>query len=203
MFQHHHTTHPTHTPKPSATYHKDQWKPGTYAVVIPILFLEHGRMDEQQTRELLGKLIAAAWPGKYPSRRQFAINSGVNIKTLMTAETGAREMSLGTQMRVEKALGWRTGSIGDVLRNRATLTPDSLTIADMERGAPTEEIVTFQESTSHWGSGVTDEELLVEVSYRLRNYKDEIKRLKALPTNEACRDYGHACIYDNLGTPSE
>lgn len=162
-------------------------------------------MEEKEARELLGALIAEAWPGKYPSRRQFALNSDVNIKTLMTAETGEREMSLGTQMRIEKALGWRTGSIGDVLRNRQTLGPHAVTIADMERGAPApdEEILTSQQNTSHWGSGVSDEELLVEVSYRLRNYKDEIKRLKALVTNQACRDYGHACIYDNLGTPSE
>jgi transcriptional regulator with XRE-family HTH domain len=155
-------------------------------VVIPTLFLEHDGMDEQETLQRIGCLIAEARRHKYPSRRQFAFKSGVNIKTLMTAEKGAREISLGTQVRVEKALGWRDGSIGDVLRNRKNLDPDTVTVADMERGAPAAEtdIVDLLETKPHWGLGVSDEELLAEVSYRLRNYKDETERPKAPVSNE-------------------
>jgi transcriptional regulator with XRE-family HTH domain len=143
-------------------------------------------VNEQETRKLIGRLIAEARRHKYPSRRQFAIRSGVNIKTLMTAETGEREISLGTQVRVEKALGWRDGSIGDVLRNRKSLDPDAVAVVEMERGAPVPEtdITAFQETKPHWGHGVSDEELLAEVSYRLRNYKDETERLKAPVSNE-------------------
>jgi hypothetical protein len=139
-------------------------------------------MEEQETLKLIGRLITEAYLNKFASRRQFSIATGINQKTIATAETGERRIAVGTQSRIERALGWRRGSIAELLENGKTLKPGDVTLAEMERGAAASdaETVTFQEEKPHWGLGITDEELLLEVSYRLRNYKDEIKRLKSL-----------------------
>jgi len=128
-------------------------------------------MKEQETLEALGKLIAAAHKDKYPSRRQFAIATGIDVKTITTAEKGTRELHPNSQRRIEQALGWRKGSIEDVWAHRNTIDLSALTVAEMERGAPSAPGPATEDTVVSRASQLTDEELLAEISYRFRNYK--------------------------------
>jgi len=128
-------------------------------------------MKEQETLEALGKLIAAAHKDKYPSRRQFAIATGIDVKTITTAEKGTRELHPNSQRRIEQALNWRKGSIEEVWEHREEIDPTALTVADMERGAGSERGGVADDTLATRASQLTDEELLAELSYRFRNYK--------------------------------
>ena len=128
-------------------------------------------MGDQEILEALGRLIAAAHKDKYPSRRQFAIATGIDVKTITTAEKGTRELHPNSQRQIEKALGWRKGSIEEVWEHRDTLDPAKLTVADMERGAAADTWTGSDEPQVNRASQLTDEELLAELSYRFRNYK--------------------------------
>ncbi len=128
-------------------------------------------MGDQEALEALGKLIAAAHKDKYPSRRQFALATGIDVKTITTAEKGTRELHPNSQRRIEQALGWRKGSIEEVWEHRGEIDPAALTVADMERGAMADTWSTGDESHVNRASQLTDEELLAELSYRFRNYK--------------------------------
>ncbi|WP_306916838.1 transcriptional regulator [Arthrobacter sp. V4I6] len=130
-------------------------------------------MNEQQTLEALGRLITEAHRDKFPSRRQFALTTGIDVKTITTAEKGERELHPTTQRRLEQALGWRKGSISEVWEHRESLDQATLTIAEMERGAedePADSEAAAQARVTR-ASQLTDEELLAEISYRFRNYK--------------------------------
>lgn len=130
-------------------------------------------MNDTETLKKLGALIAEARMDRYPSRRQFALAVGADIKTIATAEKGDRELHPHSQRRIEQALGWRKGSIGDVWQHRAELMPESLTVAEMERGAEAETWEDLEKSAAQVirARHLTDEELLAELSYRFRNYK--------------------------------
>jgi len=128
-------------------------------------------MKEQETLEALGKLIAAAHKDKYPSRRQFAIATGIDVKTITTAEKGTRELHPNSQRRIEQALGWRKGSIEEVWEHRDEIDLSALTVAEMERGAASEAGGVEADLVVSRASQLTDEELLAELSYRFRNYK--------------------------------
>jgi hypothetical protein len=129
-------------------------------------------MKDQETLEALGKLIAAAHKDKYPSRRQFAIATGIDVKTITTAEKGTRELHPNSQRRIEQALGWRKGSIEEVWEHRDEIDPGALTVAEMERGVTTATWAPAgEEPHVNRASQLTDEELLAELSYRFRNYK--------------------------------
>lgn len=128
-------------------------------------------MDDTQALEMIGRLITEAHRARYPSRRQFALATGMDVKTITTAEKGTRELHPTTQRRIEDALGWRRGVIGELWEHRAELTPGTITMADMERGAEDNDPEGTKPTVVHRASQLTDEELLAELSYRFRNYK--------------------------------
>lgn len=127
-------------------------------------------MKDQETLEALGRLITEAHKDRYPSRRQFAIATGIDVKTITTAERGERELHPNSQRKIEQALGWRKGSIEEVWEHRGEIDLAALTVEEMQRGAGT---VTPAENdaVASRASQLTDEELLAELSYRFRNYK--------------------------------
>ena len=130
-------------------------------------------MNDEETLKAIGTLITDARKDRYPSRRQFAMTAGMDIKTVVTAEKGEREIHPHTQRRIEQALGWRKGSIEDVWGHRSEIPADSLTVEEMERGAGEEswEDLEAKSVSVTRASQLTDEELLAELSYRFRNYK--------------------------------
>lgn len=130
-------------------------------------------MNDTETLQAIGDLIAEARKERFPSRRQFAKAAGVDIKTAVTAETGEREIHPHTQRRIEQALGWRKGAIEDVWMHRVEIPAESLTVQEMERGAGEEswEDLEAKSVSVTRASQLTDEELLAELSYRFRNYK--------------------------------
>jgi hypothetical protein len=130
-------------------------------------------MNDKETLQAIGRLIKEAHSRIYPSRRQFAILTEVDVKTIIGAEKGERELHPTTQRKIEKALGWRRGSIDDVWQHRSEIPAESLTIDEMERGVndTTWEEMETRPMTYTKASQLTDEELLAELSYRFRNYK--------------------------------
>jgi transcriptional regulator with XRE-family HTH domain len=129
-------------------------------------------MEDQETLEAIGKLIAAARKDKYPSRRQLALAAGIDVKTIMSAEGGKKVPHPNSQRRIEQALGWRKGSIEDLWERRADIGPDAVTLAEMERGADAH-LLPMETDTPHVSpaSRLTDEELLAELSIRFWGYK--------------------------------
>jgi transcriptional regulator with XRE-family HTH domain len=138
-----------------------------------MFFLDDAGMNDTETFAALGRLIVEAREERYPSRRQFAQAAGMDIKTVVTAEKGVRELHPHTQRRIEQALGWRKGAIHDVWQHRTEIPAESLTVQEMERGAGEEtwEDLEAKATQVSRASQLTDEELLAELSYRFRNYK--------------------------------
>lgn len=151
-------------------------------------------MEDKEALERIGQLITEAHREQYPSRRQFALTTGMDVKTITTAERGERELHPTTQRRLEQALGWRKGSIQEVWDNRATLAPEQVTVADMQRGADLSHNGNVAAAANGMLAGNLSqfhtEEILGELMYRIRNYKAEIARLNSL-------------IPDNTDTPGE
>lgn len=136
-------------------------------------------MNDTETFAALGRLIVEAREERYPSRRQFAQAAGMDIKTVVTAEKGVRELHPHTQRRIEQALGWRKGAIHDVWQHRSEIPAESLTVAEMERGAADEtwEDLARKEQNGSRLSHFESEEIVAELMYRIRNYKEDIARL--------------------------
>jgi transcriptional regulator with XRE-family HTH domain len=136
-------------------------------------------VNEQEALETIGHLIAEARLDRGLRRLPFAKVAGVDIKTLTTMEQGKRIAWDTNQRKVEKALGWRVGSIQEVLDNAADTPKESVTLAFMQEGAGeaswqelAEEESGATEQRVTRASQLTDEELLAELSYRFRNYKN-------------------------------
>lgn len=132
-------------------------------------------MNDKEALETIGRLIKEGRQEHGESQAALAKRAGLNVKTLWSAEAGARLTQDTNQYKLEVALGWRIGSIAEIWAERAHLTPGQLTTADMRQGA----------GESSWSDldkeaqgpltkaiHLTDEELLAELSYRFRNYKN-------------------------------
>lgn len=136
-------------------------------------------MNETETLEHLGLLIQNARMEIQRSQIAFSKEIGLNVQTLRTMERGERMAQSVAQAKVEKGLGWRTGSIREIWDDRDNLTADQVTLDEMRRGAGE---ATFQELENGNGHPVmkasllSDEELLAELSYRFRNYKIALNR---------------------------
>jgi len=141
-------------------------------------------MNDTETLKAIARLITEARQDRYPSRRQFVFAAGIDVKTVVTAEKGERELHPHTQRKLEQALGWRKGAIADVWQHRSEIPAESLTVAEMERGAGDEtweDLESRAAQVSRSGSPlshVLTEEIVAELMYRIRNYKEEIERLK-------------------------
>lgn len=135
-------------------------------------------MNETETLEHLGSLIQLARMEVQKSQIAFAKDIGLNVQTLRTMERGERMAQSIAQAKVEKGLGWRTGSIRELWEDRENLGPEHVTLEEMRRGAGEP---TFQEIENGSGQSpvmkaslLSDEELLAEISYRFRNYKVQL-----------------------------
>lgn len=137
-------------------------------------------MNDTETLKALARLIVEAREERYPSRRQFSIAAGMDIKTVVSAEKGERDLHPHTQRRLEQTLGWRKGSIADVWEHRSEIPAESLTVAEMERGGEDETWEDLEATAPQVrrASQLTNDELITEIMYRMRNDKEEIARLK-------------------------
>ena len=138
-------------------------------------------MNDKEALEKIGHLIRDARKHLGESMAALADRAGINSKTLWSAETGSRFPHDVNQLKIEKALGWRHGAIAEAWAERETLDPENLTQEWMRAGG----------DSASWGDlaaqkaaplakaiNLTDEELLTELSYRFRNYREENTRLK-------------------------
>ena len=138
-------------------------------------------VNDEEALKRIGQLIRDSRKHLGESMAALAERAGINSKTLWSAETGSRFQQDVNQLKIERALGWREGSIAEAYRDRENLAPENLTLEWMQAGG---------DSTS-WGAlaqqqaaplaraiNLTDEELLAEISYRFRNYREENTRLR-------------------------
>ena len=135
-------------------------------------------MKDTETLKLIGKLIQNARMELPTSQIAFAEQVSLNVQTLRTMERGDRLVQDVAQAKVEKGLGWRTGSIAEIWAEREDLVAENVTLDEMRRGAGE---ATFQEIEKNGSespvmkaSMLSDEELLAELSYRFRNYKVQL-----------------------------
>ena len=96
-----------------------------------------------------------------------------------------------TQRRLEAALGWWTGSIAELLRaeDPAAFTLDGMATGDAPAPATR-------------ASDLTDDELLVEVMHRMRDWRAWTER-SAAPTEEPDRDLFGLAALRNSEPPGE
>lgn len=138
-------------------------------------------MNDKAALERIGQLIRDARKEKGESMAALAERAGINSKTLWSAEKGERVPHDVNQLKIEKALGWRHGAMAEAYSGREGLAAENLTLEWMRAGG---------DATS-WGDlarsvaaplakaiHLTDEELLAEISYRFRNYREENGRLR-------------------------
>lgn len=136
-------------------------------------------MDKSEALEIIGRLIKDGRLEKGLRQLPFADVAGLDTKTLASMEKGTREAWETNQRKVEKALGWRAGAIREVIENAADTPKESVTLESMREGAAgesweelAEADITYPEHPVTRANQLTDEELLAELSYRFRNYKN-------------------------------
>lgn len=132
-------------------------------------------MTASETLEKLGRLIRDGRLDKKLARQPFAKVVGIDPKTLASMENGTRIPWETNQRKLEEALGWRPGSIQEVIEKADIIPITSLTLEYM-REAATES--TWQdldaEETDRTrpvtrAGELSNEELIGELAYRLRN----------------------------------
>lgn len=139
-------------------------------------------MNDKETLERIGQLIRDARKHLGESMAALAERAGINSKTLWSAETGSRFPHDINQLKIEKVLGWRHGSIAEAWAQREDLDADNLTVEWMQAGGDSAswgELAAQKTTPLAKAINLTDEELLAELSYRFRNYREENARLKA------------------------
>jgi transcriptional regulator with XRE-family HTH domain len=136
-------------------------------------------VNEQEILETIGQLIKEGRLELGLAQKPFAIHSGVDTKTLATMEKGTRVAWETNQRKVETALGWRIGSIQKAIDDAGHIPFGTLTLASMKEGGgePTWQDLSEEENGKAQGpvtraNQLSDEELLAELSYRFRNYKN-------------------------------
>jgi len=143
-------------------------------------------VNEFEALETIGQLIKEGRLEMGLAQKPFAIKAEVDTKTLSSMEKGTRVAWETNQRKVELALGWRLGSIQHVIDNAAEIPAGSVTLAAMREGANevTWQQLDAEETAKREGpvtraNQLTDEELLAELSYRFRNYKNVIDGLSS------------------------
>ncbi|MFJ4028905.1 multiprotein-bridging factor 1 family protein [Paenarthrobacter sp. NPDC089989] len=128
-------------------------------------------MDEFEALQTIGRLIKEERLAQGLSQVQLAKQAGTAIKTVRTLESGTRRTQEINQRKLEHALGWRAGSVSEVLKGKSTFAPDQITPDDMRSsdgarplanpyiGTPAAPIA----KAAH----LSDEELLAELTYRM------------------------------------
>jgi transcriptional regulator with XRE-family HTH domain len=142
-------------------------------------------VNDKEALERIGHLIRDARKHHGESMAALAKRAGINSKTLWSAEKGERFPHDANQLKIERALGWRDGSITEAYQRREDMAPENLTLEWMRAGG----------DSASWGElaaqlqppqvaplaraiNLSDEELLLEISYRFRNYREENSRLR-------------------------
>ena len=144
-------------------------------LVVPTKKPQDDEVNDKETQQAIGKLIRTARVDRGESQAAFAHRADINPKTLWSAETGDRFPQDVNQRKIERALGWRSGAIADIWADRADLTPGQVILAKMLDGAgeatwmdlDKEDVAPLTKAIH-----LTDEELLAELAYRFRNYKN-------------------------------
>jgi transcriptional regulator with XRE-family HTH domain len=136
-------------------------------------------VNEQEVLETIGQLIKEGRLEAGLAQKPFATRSGVDTKTLATMEKGTRVAWETNQRKVETALGWRIGSIQKAIDDARHIPSGTLTLASMKEGGsePSWQDLDEEETANKSGpvtraNQLSDEELLAELSYRFRNYKN-------------------------------
>jgi len=104
------------------------------------------------------------------SQVQLAKQAGTAIKTVRTLESGTRRTQEINQRKLEHALGWRAGSVSEVLKGKSNFAPDMITPDDMRSGdesRPGPPRVIVPSAPVARASHLSDEELLAELTYRM------------------------------------
>lgn len=132
-------------------------------------------------QKAIGQLIQEARIEKGQSQLRLAKEAGVDVKTLRSMEDGSRWASDVSRAKIEHVFGWRKGAMQDLWNDREHIPLKSVTLAEMLRGAnePTWadlDADDAKETTAliRRASQLSDEELLAELSYRFRTYKDQL-----------------------------
>lgn len=141
--------------------------------------MDDDTVNDIEALETIGQLIKEGRLEKGLRQLPFAKFAEVDAKTLSSMERGTRVAWETNQRKVEKALGWRLGSIQEVLDHAAETPRESVTLASMKEGAAeaswqdlADEEKRAPEQPVTRANQLTDEELLAELSYRFRNYKN-------------------------------
>ncbi|MCT9870456.1 helix-turn-helix domain-containing protein [Paenarthrobacter aurescens] len=127
-------------------------------------------MDELEALQTIGRLIKEERLAQGLSQVQLAKQAGTAIKTVRTLESGTRRTQEINQRKLEHALGWRAGSVSEVLKGKSTFAPDMITPDDMRSGDEARQgppRVTVPAAPIARASHLSDEELLAELTYRM------------------------------------
>lgn len=132
-------------------------------------------MNANETLQKLGQLIKDGRLEMGLAKQPFAIKAGIDPKTLSTMENGTRVPWETNQRKLEDALGWRPGSIQEVITRADVIPVESLTLDYMRQDAGAEtwqdldaENTTQTRPATRAGE-LSNEELIGELAYRLRN----------------------------------
>lgn len=131
-----------------------------------------GSVDEFEALQTIGRLIKEERLAQGLSQVQLAKQAGTAIKTVRTLESGTRRTQEINQRKLEHALGWRAGSVSEVLKGKSTFAPDQITPDDMrssDDGARplANPYIGIPEAPIAKAAHLTDEELLAELTYRM------------------------------------
>lgn len=127
-------------------------------------------VDELEALQTIGRLIKEERLAQGLSQVQLAKQAGTAIKTVRTLESGTRRAQEINQRKLEHALGWRAGSVSEVLKGKSTFAPDMITPDDMRNGdetRPGPPRVAVPSAPIARASHLSDEELLAEITYRM------------------------------------
>lgn len=131
-------------------------------------------MNETEALVEIGALIKEARLQLGFNKVPFAKFAKIDAKTLASMEKGERRAWPTNLQLVEKALGWREGSMNAVLEHSAAYGPKTLSIAYMQTGAESALADSPRPTagrTPGRAADLSDEELLLELSRRFMNYK--------------------------------
>jgi transcriptional regulator with XRE-family HTH domain len=160
---------------------ENRYKDPAVLLVVPTKNAQYWGVNDKEALERIGQLIRDARKHLGESMASLADKAGINSKTLWSAETGARFPHDVNQLKIERALGWRDGSIAEAFRDRENLAPENLTLEWMQAGGDSAswgELAKESNGPLQKAGKLSDEELLTELMYRFRNYREENSRLR-------------------------
>lgn len=132
-------------------------------------------MEYQEALKTIGHLVQKGRLAMDLAQQPFAKQAEVDLKTLRSLEKGERAPWDTTQAKVEKALGWRQGVIKEVLDHCEIIPAHSVTEEYMREGAQEASWADLSAEEDEKTKPVTraglltNEELIGELAYRLRN----------------------------------